>query len=102
MSLKEFQELLEKYKSFQDKISELHDFGFDLYEGKYRLMSDVESMFDIMIASHYNEHAIDWISWFIYESDYGKKDMKGKDENGQPICYDVKSLHEYIEKNHKK
>ena len=102
MSLKEFQELLEKYKSFSDKISELHDLGFNFYEGKYPLMSDAESMFDIMIRLYYNEHGIGWINWFIYETNYGEKNMEGKDENGQPICYDVNSLYEYIEKHHKK
>ena len=102
MQLKEFQNLLEKYKSFSDKISELHDIGFDFYEGKYPLMSDVESLFDIMISTHYNEKGLDWINWFIYETNYGKKDMEGKDENGNPICYDVNSLFEYIEKYHKK
>jgi hypothetical protein len=102
MLLNEFQNLLEKYKSLSDKISELHDIGFDFYEGKYPLMSDVESMFDIMILSQYNEKGVDWINWFIYETDYGKKDMQGRDENDNPICYDVNSLHEYIQKYHKK
>lgn len=102
MQLKELQNLLEKYKSFSNKISELHDLGFDFFEGKYPLMSDIESMFDIMISIHYNEKGIDWINWFIYETDYGQKDMEGRDENGKPICYDVESLYEYIEKHHKK
>ena len=102
MLLNEFQNLLEKYKTLSDKISELHDIGFDFYEGKYPLMSDVEKLFDIMILSQYNEKGVDWINWFIYETDYGQKDMEGRDENNKPICYDVKSLHEYIEKYHKK
>lgn len=102
MLLNEFENLLERYKTFSDKISELHDLGFDFFEGKYPLMSDVEKLFDIMIATHYNEHGVDWINWFIYETDYGQKDMEGKDENGEPICYDIKSLYEYVEKHHKK
>lgn len=101
MQLKELENLLEKYKSFSDKLSELHDIGFDFYEGKFPLMSDVEKMFDIMISIHYNEHGKDWINWFIYETDYGQKDMEGRDENGKPICYDVESLYEYITKHHK-
>jgi hypothetical protein len=102
MLLKEFENLLEKYKSLSDKISELHDIGFDFYEGKFPLMSDVEKLFDIMISTHYNEKGVDWINWFIYETDYGQKDMEGRDENNKPICYDIKSLHEYIQKYHKK
>jgi hypothetical protein len=102
MQQKEFKNLLEKYKALSDKLSELHDLGFDFYEGKFELMSDIEKMFDITIESHYNEKGTDWINWFIYENDYGEKDMEAKDENDNPICYDIKSLHEYIEKYHKK
>ncbi len=102
MQLKEFQNLLEKYKSFSDNLSELYDLGFDFYEGKYQLMSNVESMFDIMISSYYNEHGVGWINWFIYETDYGNKKLEAWDENQNLICQDLESLHEYIEKHHKK
>jgi hypothetical protein len=101
MQLKEFQNLLEKYKDFSKKLSELYDLGFDFYEGKFELMSDVEKILDISIASHYNEHGIDWINWFIYENDYGKNKLEAKDGD-ELICHDIKSLHEYIEKYHKK
>jgi hypothetical protein len=102
MQQKELENLLEKYKAFSDKISELHDMGFDFYEGKFELMSDVEKMFDIMISTHYNEHGVDWINWFIYENDYGKRKLEAWDENKNLICQDLESLHEYIEKHHKK
>lgn len=100
MQLKEFQNLLEKFKSFSDKVSELHDLGFDFYEGKFTLMSDVESMFNIMISSYYTEQGIDWINWFIYETDYGKNKLEAWDENKNLICQDLESLHEYITKYH--
>jgi len=97
MNIYDFQKLIEKYKEFSNKLSELHDMGFDFFEGKYKLMSDVESIFELTLKSHYKEQAIDWINWFVYETNYGQKDMQGRDENGNPICYDVKSLYEYIE-----
>lgn len=102
MQLNELQNLLEKYKALSDKLSELYDLGFDFYEGKFPLMSNVESMFDVMISSSYTEQGVDWINWFIYETDYGKRKLEAWDENKNPICYDVESLHEYIEKYHKK
>jgi hypothetical protein len=65
--------------------------------------------------------------WFIYEFDYGEKDWSkvplyttdkdghamlvpdsennqygAHDENGNPICYDYKSLWKYLEKECKK
>ena len=102
MQLKEFQNLLEKFKSFSDKLSELHDIGFDFYEGKYQLISDVDKIIDITISSHYTEQGVDWINWFIFETDYGNKKLEAFDENKNPICYDINSLHEYITKYHKK
>lgn len=101
MQLKEFKKLLKIYKAFSDKLSQLHDLGFDFYEGKFELMSDAEKLFDTTIASHYNEEGVEWINWFIYENNYGKRKLEAKDGD-ELICYDVKSLHEYIEKYHKK
>ena len=102
MQLNEFQKLIEKFKETSDKLSELHDLGFDFYEGKYQLMSDVDSMFDIIISSLYTNEGVDWINWFIYETDFGNKKLEAFDENKNPICYDINSLYEYIEKHHKK
>jgi hypothetical protein len=102
MQLKEFQNLLEKFKSFSDKASELHDMGFDFYEGKYQLVSYVDKIIDIALSSHYTEHGVDWINWFIYETDYGNKKLEAWDENKNLICQDLESLHEYITKHHKK
>lgn len=102
MQLNEFQNLLEKFKSFSDNLSELHDLGFDFYEGKYQLISDVDNIIDITLSSHYTQEGVDWINWFIYETNYGEKNMEATDENKNPICYDVESLHQYISKHHKK
>jgi hypothetical protein len=102
MLLDELENLLKKYKALSDKMSELHDIGFDFYEGKFPLMSDMEFIFDLTILSHYTKQGAEWVNWFVYETNYGQKDMEAKDENGNPICYDVKSLYEYIEKHHKK
>lgn len=102
MQLNEFQSLLEKFKSFSDKIAELHDMGFDFYEGKYQLISDVDKIIDITFSSHYTEQGVDWINWFIFETDYGKRNLEAWDENKNLICQDLESLHEYITNNHKK
>lgn len=102
MQLDELENLLKKYKAVSDNLSELHDIGFDFYEGKFPLMSDMEFIFDLTILSHYNKKGAEWVNWFVYETNYGQKDMEAKDENDNPICYDVKSLYEYIEKHHKK
>jgi hypothetical protein len=102
MQLNELENHLKKYKAVSDNLSELRDLGFDFYEGKFPIMYDMEFIFNLTILSHYTQEGADWVSWFVYETNYGQKDMKGRDENKNPICYDVKSLHEYIEQHHKK
>ena len=102
MQLKEFQNLINYHKKFFDKLSELHDIGFDFYEGKFQLVTDVDQMFDVIVSSLYNEEGLDWINWFIYENEYGSKKLEAWDENKNLICQDLESLYEYIQKYHKK
>jgi hypothetical protein len=83
-------------------MSELHDLGFDFYEGKFPLMSDMEFIFELTILSHYTQQGADWVNWFVYETNYGERKLEAWDENKNLICQDLESLHEYIEKYHKK
>ncbi len=124
MTYENFIEQLLAYRKFYRDTSKLYEMGFDFMEGKFKLTEPVDMMLKSCIKSHYGEQGWDWVSWFIYESDWGEKDWKtlpvykrnsdgamelvidserhgATDENGNPICYDIKSLWEYIEKEHK-
>lgn len=124
MTLEKFTQIIEIHKDFREKTNALYDAGVDMLEGKYELSTPFHKVFDYLIASHYEKEGIDWIEWFMYESEYGEKDWserptyiineKGEmektddrskygahDENDNPICYDIKSLYEYIEANYK-
>jgi hypothetical protein len=43
-----------------------------------------------------------WFGWFCHESDFGERKYDGGygafDADGKPICYDVESLWETLEK----
>ncbi len=119
MKYNNFEQLLLSYKNLWDKLSELADMGFDLYgEGKYDLMVDIEAMLYCQIKDVYTDDGVDWVSWFIFENEFGSKDWSlyktfesfdkdgdlkygAFDEDDNPICYDIKSTWEYLEKNHK-
>ena len=119
MKYKNFKKLILAYKNLLDSLSELADIGFDLYgEGKYNLMVDIETMLYCQLQESYTEEGVDWVSWFIFESEFGEKDWSkyrtvetfdsdkdskygAFDEDGEPICYNLKSTWKYIEKNHK-
>jgi len=110
MNLKLFTAIIENYKKSSEIISELYSIGFDLMEGKYTLSDQIYNQFILALETTYTNDAIEWISWFIFENDYGKKDwsktkdVNGKfhtiygatDERGKPICYSIESLHDHI------
>ena len=122
MEYSNFLKSLMAFKKISEDVSELHDIGVDLMEGKFRILGNVVSLFESTIEESYGEEGLDWVNWFIYESEYGQKDWstaplysgEGKiikeagevrygayDENGNPICYSYESLWEYLETNHK-
>jgi len=116
MEYGEFLSILLPYKKFQEDTSELNSLGFDFFEGKYELVGSVYKMFQNTINILFTKEGVEWIEWFIYESDWGMKDWSQKsrmidgkliekdpsdiygarDENGNPICYSFESLWEYV------
>ena len=104
MKFKEFEQLLKRFRSTMKSLSELHGIGFDFYEGKYDLASDIEGILMLTINSHYKSEGVEWIEWFIFENDFGDKKMEAWEETKKgknPICQDTKGLWEYI-KQYKK
>lgn len=122
MEYKQFKKIMKDYKKLDKQFSKLHKLGFDFYEGKYPIQHHTDTIFTDFINTIYGEEGVDWVSWFIYESNWGKKDWseaptyskneKGEtvilheagekrygayDENGNPICYSLKSLWECLE-----
>lgn len=118
MTYEYFLKLLLTYKKLEKEFSELHDLGFDFYEGKYKLSETVYNLFQTALESHFTEEGIDWITWFIFENEWGTKDWSkfksfdenrflveddnplknygATDENGNPICHSFESTWEYV------
>ena len=117
-----FLRLIMTYKKAEENSRQWYEFGIDLHEGKYPI---APYLYDIMIAgfeASYDKEGIDWISWFIFENEYGHK-VRGEvptinqnseivdpkehdgfgahDEDGKPIAYSYESLWELLEKDHK-
>ena len=68
-----FLRLIMTYKKAEENVRKYYEFGIDLHEGKYPI---APYLYNLMIAgfeSTYNGDGIDWISWFIFENEYGHK-----------------------------
>jgi hypothetical protein len=99
MKVQQFEILISNHKKFNENLHELHDLGFDFYEGKFQLSVLIDELFTNAIEAFYDKDGVEWVDWFIYETNYGTDEhLTAKDADGNRICYDVESLYNYLEK----
>lgn len=111
MKYSEFKKLILEYKKLYDSFHELSNIGFDFFENKkFPIVDNINNLLNTFFEINFTTDGIDWIFWFIFENDYGKcegMDDKPKgynaydDSSGKRIyiCYDMKSLFEYLKKS---
>ena len=123
MQYSSFLSLVMGFKKISEDCSELYDIGVNILDGKYSITTTAENILSEVFTAEYGEEGWEWVSWFIFENNYGEKDWsslpcydsegnllyeKGEvrygatDEKGNPICYSYESTWEYLEDNHKK
>lgn len=109
MSYKEFKRLMDAFKSIQSKSHALYNAGIELLP-RLDFMEDAENMLKSVIKSNYGEKGWDWVSWYVWDNQWGKTDWSGpihkldKETNqmvyshkdGNPTCYNLKTLYETI------
>lgn len=99
MTFEQFLTVMVNHKLYVEIVSEAQDVGIDLLQGKFSTTKNVEDILEASITSHYGKEGWEWVQWFIWDSDYGKKDLKAT-HDGVPICYSFESLYEYLQKYH--
>lgn len=101
MELSTFTVIINTLKKQNDAVLELYKLKVDLME----FADPYESVIRELITEIYSLEGYDWFSWFCYEVDFGRKVSKKKprawDKDEKPICYDVKSLWNYLESEYK-
>lgn len=124
MEYSRFLAILMSHKKIHNTMSDLLDIGFDFFEGKHAITHPLEMLLENAILTCYTEKGLEWVTWFMYESEYGQRDWSQTksfqrqedgtlkelepsvygafDEDYNPICYSYESLWEYIEKYHRK
>jgi len=101
MNYKNFCQIIEQYRSIDADFNELHKLGFDFYEGKYQIVSKCEKMLREIMQSEYNDYGWEWISWFIWENEYGDKKLEAWDAEENLIAQTLEELHHMLEKEYK-
>jgi hypothetical protein len=57
----------------------------------------LHTIIENLLGIIFNEDGKDWIEWFMYEKDFGKReDLKAWDEDKNEIAYDIKSLYDLL------
>jgi hypothetical protein len=59
--------------------------------------NDLQEVISILMKEAFGEEADDWISWWLYEKDFGKReDIKAYDKDGTEILDTIDELYDYI------
>ena len=97
MTYLDFSVIVETLKKQSDLLNDLYHKNVDLFE----IVDPYDVVIRTLLTEIYTAEGYDWFSWFCYENDFGTGTLDANDENG-PICYDVKSLWEFLETNYNK
>ena len=93
MTYEKFQEMVNALQAQDDVVSKLYKVKVDLLD----FVDPYHQLIASLLTEIYGPAGCDWWSWFCYENDFGNGKLEAWDENETPICYDLKSLWEYLE-----
>ena len=95
MTYKNFAEIIDRLQKQHQRTHDASKLSIDLIE----FNNDLYHIIDLLLGEIYREEGKSWIDWFLYEHVGDENGKKAWDADGNPICYSVESLWEYLEKN---
>jgi len=98
MKYEKFEKIINNLKIQDSIIDDLYSKKVDLIE----FVNPYNYIIESLIEEIYGDEGSNWFFWFCYENQFGSGGLDANDEEGNPICYDIKSLWEYLEENHSK
>jgi hypothetical protein len=90
-----FQQVIANLQKRHSKVLTAAKIGLNLGEFDDELYAAINNL----LMAIYGNDGKDWIEWFLYEN-HPSGGPLARDADGKPICYDVKSLWEYLERSH--
>lgn len=89
MEYSKFEKIITLLKEVHIRDREAYKLGIDIDNDK------LYCVIDILMKEAFGAEKEEWISWFCFDNDFGAKGLEATD-NGDRICYDVKSLYDYL------
>lgn len=98
MKWESFEKIMLTYKKALEDMHALYEIGLNLSEGKYDIMSHFYVLFNETMGIEYNSQGVDWIDWYIFETDWQqKKEYEAYNEKKELIAQDLPGLWELLE-----
>ena len=88
----DFIKLIEHLKLADERGGELYKLGVDTME----LNDSLYRAVDILFSAVFNEEQRGWVEWFTFDCDFGRKELKARDKEGNPIVRNVEELWDEI------
>ena len=89
-----FTHILDKIRDKSKRIDELYTLGIDLIN----FSDDSDEVINILLKVYYGKEGADWIDWYLWEQNLKGGKYQATDKDGNPICYDDRSLWEEVER----
>ena len=97
MTKEQFIKVIKLHKQSTDNLNEYYKIGLDLLDIKNSAVEPLFKIIDILFDSIYTEEGAEWISWYIYDNNYGTAGLDAYDGEIQ-ICKNIDELYDYIQK----
>jgi hypothetical protein len=92
MKYEDFEKVINSLKLISKRTSILYEQGVDVIEYEDIFHSTIKTL----LSNIFDEESMDWIDWFCYDADFGEKDLKATDKDGNEICRNIKELYELL------
>ena len=89
-----FTHILDKIRDKSKRIDDLYELGIDLIN----FSDDSNEVINILLKVYYGKEGADWIEWYLWEQNLKEGNCQATDKDGNPICYDDRSLWEEVER----
>jgi len=96
MKLEQFEFIIKHMYEAYEKSTNLYNNGVDISSFEDHYNHVIEKLF----TEIYSGEGYEWIIWYCYDNSFGKGGLDAFDSEKNRICYDIKSLHEYLEKTY--